>query len=171
MKGSVPRILRKSRKACGVRMSHHVGPSVVWAEAQLLIYHLSPALRPMASSWNVSSMSATDKNGRPVTFVQALWCFTAISKDGMSSVLRCKDILSVPEIRPYIEELGLPGGSDGKESACNAENLGSISGLRSSPGGRHDNPLQYSCLENFMDRGAWQATVYGVAKSQTWLRD
>ena len=45
----------------------------------------------------------SDKSGRPVTFVQALRCFTALSKDGMSSVLLCKDFLSVPEIRPYIE--------------------------------------------------------------------
>ena len=84
-------------------MSHHVLPSVVRADAQLLIYHLSPALGPMASSWNVSSLPVTDKSGRPVTFVQALRCFTALSKDGMSSVLLCKDFLSVPEIRPYIE--------------------------------------------------------------------
>ena len=45
--------------------------------------------------------------------------------------------------------------------------VGSISGLGRSPGGRHGNPLQYSCLENFMDRGVWQATVHGVPKSQT----
>ena len=51
--------------------------------------------------------------------------------------------------------LGFPGGSDGKESACNAGDLGLIPGLRRSPGGRHGNPLQYSCLENPMDRAAW----------------
>ena len=45
--------------------------------------------------------------------------------------------------------------------------MGSIPGLERSPGGRHDNPLQFSCLENPMDRGTWQATVYRVAKSQT----
>ena len=67
--------------------------------------------------------------------------------------------------------LGFPGSSDGKEYACNAEDLGSIPGLERSPGGRHGNPLQYSCLENSMDRGAWQATVHGVAKSQTQLSD
>ena len=67
--------------------------------------------------------------------------------------------------------LGFPGGSDGKESACSAGDLGSIPGLGRSPGGGHGNPLQYSCLENPMDRGAWQATVHGVAKSWTRLRD
>ena len=49
----------------------------------------------------------------------------------------------------------------------NAGDLGSIPGLGRYPEGRHGNPLQYSCLENPMDRGAWQATVHGFAKSQT----
>ena len=53
------------------------------------------------------------------------------------------------------------------ESACNAGHLGSIPGLGRSPGGGHGNPLQYSCLENAMDRGARRATVHGVAKSWT----
>ena len=48
--------------------------------------------------------------------------------------------------------------------------VGSISGSERSPGGGHGNPIQYSCLENPMDRGTWQATVHGVAKSQTWLK-
>ena len=51
--------------------------------------------------------------------------------------------------------LGFPGGSDGKESACNAGDLGMIPGLGRSPGGGHGNPLQYSYMENSMDRGAW----------------
>ena len=62
-----------------------------------------------------------------------------------------------------------PGSSDSKESACSAGGL--ISGSGRSPGGGHGNPLQYSCLENPMDREAWQATVHGVAKSQTQLSD
>ena len=52
-----------------------------------------------------------------------------------------------------------PGGSDGEESTCNVGDLGSIPGLGRSPGEGNGNPLQYSCLENSMDRGAWQ--VYG----------
>ena len=64
---------------------------------------------------------------------------------------------------------GFPGSSAGKESACNARDLGSIPGLGRSPGEGQDNPLRYSCLENPMDRGAWQATVHGVAKSQIQL--
>ena len=62
-------------------------------------------------------------------------------------------------------------GSDGKELACNAEDLGLISGLGRSPGGRHVNPFQYSCLENSMDMGARRATVHGVAKIWTQLTD
>ena len=60
-------------------------------------------------------------------------------------------------------------GSDGKESACSEEDLGSIPRLGTSPGEGNGNPLQYSCLENSMDRGAWPAIVHGVTKSQTWL--
>ena len=66
---------------------------------------------------------------------------------------------------------GFPGGSDSKESASNAGDLGLIPGLGRSPGKRNGNPLQYSCLENPMDRGVWQATVHGVTKSQTQLSD
>ena len=62
-----------------------------------------------------------------------------------------------------------PGGSTGKESACNARaagDMGSIPGLGRSTGRGNCNPLHYSCLENPVDRGAWQATVHRVAKSQ-----
>ena len=57
------------------------------------------------------------------------------------------------------------------ESTCSAGDPGSIPGLGRSRGGGHGNPLQYSCLEHPMDRRAWQATVHGVAKSQTGLSD
>jgi len=60
--------------------------------------------------------------------------------------------------------LGFPHGSDGKESACNVGDLGLIPGLGRSPGEGNGNPLQYSCLENPMDRGAWWATVHGIAR-------
>ena len=70
---------------------------------------------------------------------------------------------------------GFPYSSVGKDppavqdSTCNAGDLGSILGLGRSPGGGHGNPVQYYCLENLIDRGAWWATVRGVSKSQTWL--
>ena len=60
--------------------------------------------------------------------------------------------------------MGFPGGSAGKESACNAGDLGSVPGLGRSPGEGKSYPLQYSCLENFMDRGAQWATVHEVTR-------
>ena len=63
--------------------------------------------------------------------------------------------------------LSFPGGSDGKASACNAGDLGLIPGSGRSRGGGNDNPLQYSCLENPKDGGAWWAAVYGVTQSRT----
>ena len=70
--------------------------------------------------------------------------------------------------------MGFPGVSDGKESACNAEDradAGLIPESGRSPGEETGYPLQYSCLENSLDRGAWWAIVHGVAKSQTQLSD
>ena len=61
---------------------------------------------------------------------------------------------------------GFPGGSAGKQSACNAGNTGSISESGRPPGKGTGYPLKYSCLENSMARGAWQAALHGVAKSQ-----
>ena len=66
--------------------------------------------------------------------------------------------------------MGFSVGINGKESTCNAgdtRDTGSIPGSGRSPGERNGNPLQYSCLENSMDRGTWQVTVHGVTKSQT----
>ena len=57
--------------------------------------------------------------------------------------------------------------SGGKESTCSVGDAGSVIGLGRSPGGGHGNTLQYSCLENPMDRGAWQATVHRITKNQT----
>ena len=65
----------------------------------------------------------------------------------------------------------LSNGSDGKESACNAGDTSSIPGLGRSPSEGNGYPLQYSCLANSMDRGAWRAIVHRVAKSQTQLSD
>ena len=66
---------------------------------------------------------------------------------------------------------GFPGGSDSKASACNEGDPGSVPGLGRSPGEGNGNPLQYTCLENPMDGGAWWATVHGVAKSRTRLNN
>ena len=60
--------------------------------------------------------------------------------------------------------MGFPDHSEGKESACNEGDLGSTPGSGRYPGEGNGNPLQYSCLENPMGRGSWQATVYGVTR-------
>ena len=71
----------------------------------------------------------------------------------------------------YLVVWGFSHGSDSKESACNAGDPGLIPGSGRSPGEGNDNSLQYSCLGNSRDRGAWRATVHIVAKSQTRLSD
>ena len=70
----------------------------------------------------------------------------------------------------YFCFVGFPDDSAVKKSACNTGDAGSILGSGRSPGGGHGNPLQYSCQENPIDRGAWWATVYGVSKSQIQLK-
>ena len=70
-----------------------------------------------------------------------------------------------------VRSLDFPGGSDGKASVYNVGDPGLSPGLGRSPGEGNGNPLQYYCLENPMDRGAWQAAVYGVTKSWTRLSE
>ena len=70
-----------------------------------------------------------------------------------------------------MNELSFPGGSDVKGSACNAGDPALIPGLGRSPGEASDNPRQYSCLDNSMDRGAWWVVVCGITKSWTRLSD
>ena len=99
---------------------------------------------------------------------------------GKESACNAGDTGSIPGLGrpPWIRDrlptpvfLGVPGGSNGEESTCNVGDMGSIPGLGRSPGEGNGYPPQYSCLENSMNRGAWQATVHGVAKSQTRLSD
>jgi len=63
--------------------------------------------------------------------------------------------------------MGFPGGSDGKESACNVEDLDSIPGLGRSPGGGHGSPLQYSCLENLHGQRSLACSPFGLKESNT----
>ena len=84
------------------------------------------------------------------------------------------DLLSLEMQNPTMDcrgRRGFPGGSDDKESTCNAGDMGSIPETGLSPGEGNGNPLQYSCLGNTMDRGAWHAIVHGAPKSQTRLSD
>ena len=90
--------------------------------------------------------------------VFVLFLYSTLSFHFLIISLKCPYLLS-----------GFPGGSDSKESACNAEDPGSISGSGRSPGAGNGNPFQHSCLENPMDREDWQVTVHGVTKSHTLL--
>ena len=74
------------------------------------------------------------------------------------------------ELFPLKSQKGFPGGSEVKASACNAEDSGLIPESGRAPGEGNGNPLQYSCLENPMDRGAWLTTVHTVAKGQARLK-
>ena len=69
-----------------------------------------------------------------------------------------------------MQGMDFPGRSTEKNLPAKARDASSILGLGRFPGGRHGNPLQYSCLKNPMDRGAWRATVHGVTKNQTELK-
>ena len=87
--------------------------------------------------------------------------------------------LSISEILSGLREsgfgislgLGFPGGSDGKESVCNAGDLGLIPGSGRSPGERHGNPLQYLAWRIPKDRGAWRVTVHGIAESDAYMTE
>ena len=105
-----------------------------------------------ANSFRVSYKKKTHRRGMRME-TMAVSCWLGIAFDHLNNV--------------WV----FPGGSDNKESACNAGDPGSIPGSRRSPGEGNGNPLQYSCLENLMDGGTWQATYHGVAKSRTWLSD
>ena len=81
----------------------------------------------------------------------------------------CRDVESfIPQISRV---KGFPGSSVGKESTCNAGDMGLIPGSERAPGEENGYSLQYSCLGNPMDREAWRATVHGATKSQTQLSD
>ena len=94
--------------------------------------------------------------------------FEIMPMENIKPIIQAKESRSLNLSLFYIPQ-GFPGGSDSKVSSRNAGDLGSIPGLGRSPGEGNGNPLQYSCLENSMDGGAWWATVHGVAKSQTRL--
>ena len=77
----------------------------------------------------------------------------------------CKESYTTAQLHTHVcVLLGFPGGSEGKESTCNLEDPGSVAGLGRSSGRGHGNPLQYSCLENPMDRAVWWAIAHGAAR-------
>ena len=94
----------------------------------------------------------------------SIWYTFACGTSGKELACRCKRSRRLRNI------MGFPSDSDGEESASNAGDLGSVSGSGSSNGGGNGDPLQYSCLENSMDRGPWWTTIHGVTKTQTQLK-
>ena len=88
-------------------------------------------------------------------------------KEMLPISVKCNTFLKQIHKPQITKSWGFPGDSDCKESAGNVGDLGLNPGLGRSPGEMNGNSLQYSCLENSMDRGAWQATVHGVTKRQT----
>ena len=103
----------------------------------------------------------TDKVAKPRGLGLTVWLFGAGGET----------LLFITFLSDLFVSWDFPSGSDSKASAYNVGDLGSIPGSGRSPGEGNGSPLQYSCLENPMDRGTWWATVHGVAQSQTQLSD
>ena len=120
---------------------------------------------PGTTGWKMVQKSYGEK------CLSRLWSWTIILGREKFFEIIGKGISEVsPTYLPLsMPQRSLPGGSDGKESTCSAGDLGSIPGLGRSPGERNGCRLLYSCLENSMDRGAWWATVWEGANSQTRL--
>ena len=100
-----------------------------------------------------------------------MWFLHLIDVSKLPYTLPTISIISLFNICQSDRWKGFPGRSEGKARVCNAGDSGSIPGLGRSPGEGNGSLLQYSCLENPLDRGAWWATVLGVTKSRTGLRD
>ena len=159
-----------------------------------MITHLEPDILEFEVKWALGSITTnkvTGGDGIPAELFQILkddavkllysicqqiWKTQQWPQDWKRSVF-----IPIPKKKQWQRMFKLPyncahftgflDSSDGKASAYNAGDVGSIPGLGRSPGEGNGNPLQYSCLENYMDRGAWQATVHGVSKSWTRLSD
>ena len=125
------------------------------------------------SKFQLWSFNISESLSLPIRSGQGTACPPSWSIHGVSDpqdVTRGLCCILPPPVQVYILKGVLmvrdfPCGSDSKKSSCNAGDLGSIPGSGRSPGEGNGNPLQYSCLENPMDRGAWRATVHGIAES------
>ena len=155
-----------------------------WTQLKVLFFPLSGKFLPCVSE-------QTEESWKPL-YKSSFSCYNSNNKKTLNDPFPLYMFIfpySVTLLIPLLQSLNIwnyssfhqnkhsfvfpcfPGGWDSKESAYNAGNLGSIPGLGRSPGEGNGNPLQYSCLKNSMDRGAWRATVHGVTKSWTWLSD
>ena len=113
----------------------------------------------------------TDKIAKPRGLCLTVWWFVAGGETLLFTWTEKASTFFITFLGDLFVSGNFPGGADGKASAYNVGDLGSIPGLGRSPGEGNGNSLQFSCLENPMGRGTWWATVHGVAKSQTQLSD
>ena len=116
---------------------------------------------PQKWSWSLTASPVNESKQQ----LHQYFCWESLCLYASNSNLKVDSNLIVV----YMKEL--PWWFSTKESTCNAGDVGLIPWLGRSPGGGNGNPLQYACLKNPMDRGAWWATVHRVAQSQTWLSD
>ena len=134
-----------------------LGTTIVPSSGKLLGPPLSWLSSTQPSDLNVEITSSRKRGGsrpggaRPVQHACPIRAPIPLYCNGLF-------LFSASSPRPDVCYLGFPGGSDSKESACNAGDISSILGLVRSPGEGNGYPLQYSCLENPLDRGAWRAT-------------
>ena len=94
-------------------------------------------------------------------FMYSQLCYKKIFEVSIANLFLPIEFSIITNVLIYVKHEGFPGGSDGKESVCSTRDPGLIPGLGRYPGEGNSNPLQYSCLENSMDREAWWATVHG----------
>ena len=164
-------------------LSHSVMPSCLWPRG---LYHNAPLSMRFSrrEHWSGLPFSCPADLPNPRTEPRLLHCRQNLYHlnhqgiNGQSWNLESiwslagwsydTDILEVIRYMIPLPQATFLGGSDGKESACNARKPGSIPGLERSPGGGHGSPLQYACLETPMDRGAWWTIFHGGAKSYSW---
>ena len=145
----------------------------------LSLWGISPVWR-----WGMNDVKLMDDSPEPIPLSTGLWCLwrhwlhltwffgPQYLPEHQPHGWRWSDICWMRKIKSiHISILGFSCGSDGKASAQNSGDSGSIPGSGRSPGEGHGNPLQNSCLETSMDGGAWWATVHGVTKSRTRLSD
>ena len=141
----------------GLSRPRHVTEHLCFISASVLLSIWHPTF---------TSLGITGGIKRDKTLCSLLKQCLTYNKSSISTFLKNKCGIFDESLKP---SLGFPGGSDSKESACNVGDPGLIPGLGRSPGDGNGNPLQYSHLENSMDRGGWRGTVHRVRKSRTRL--
>ena len=148
-------------------------PEETRAEKDTCVPLFIETLFTVARTWKQSRCPSTDEWRKKLWYIYTVEYYSAIKRNAFESVL-----MNWMNLEPIVQSevsqkekdkycILMHGGSDVKASACNAGDLGLIPGSGTSPGEGNSNPFQSSDLENFMDKGAWWATVHEITKSQT----